>query len=1100
MRCSILILFILFFNFLNAFEFKKEYRENEAVVLYKRGTFLAPRISFIQVRKVYTSNIYGNIAIVKSTLSTKKLLNELKSDPNVLIAEPNYIYKIFSTKTNDPFLNKEWWLGDNGIDAFNGWDILNRSEGVIAIIDSGIDISHLDLRDNLWVNIAELNGEAGVDDDLNGYIDDIYGFNFVNNNSFINDEMGHGTHIAGIIGAIGNNNRGISGINWKSHMMILKAFGKKDGLLSDIIEAFEYLLRAKLEGIDIKVVNLSFGGGGYSQILYNLIEACKKENIVIVAAAGNEAVNNDLIPTFPASYDLDNIISVASFNKKREISSFSNYGLSVDIGAFGEEIFSTLPGGYGTLSGTSMAAPMVSASYALIATKYPQNSYLENIQYLLSSAPKAKEVANSIFSLNKALGNNTLRPYIKSKNIYGVYPKEILEIKGDNFGDEEGEVYIKRDTKITKASIVKWSDSDIRFKVDFNLGKSLKVKGVNGESINWLLLSGWEKVNNPFSFKFPAAVGDGNSLYIFQGEGSNFLKFDVKKGVWSKAANLIVDNLLMPSMIKNGNFIYLLGGVSIDKDGLNIENRCYRYDVSKDRWEEIASMPFGVYGGVSFVIDNNIFYIGGKSSSGYSKEILKYSIKDDSWEIVNNLDRGIFLAGGGVINNKIYLFGGLIEIDGNRRYSKKILVYDPKLNSWIEIEKKLPFYSTFRAYAQNDDYILLLTNKRYFRSLYKTDFYRGVVLIKKDTFLIEDLSDTIFAPNLAAYYSALAFCKDSFFLIGGGKESLSKRFEFLSFAPKGQNIYKVVFGNGTTIYLNALKRDNKKIEYKIVKYPIYGRLEINGSKVVYYTNKKDEFSDSFEYVAKMGNFVSNRAKVTLKIYNRDLNVSISKFNLKEDQNITINLKNLFGNIKEAILISKPSNGDAKILNYILRYIPNRDFFGRDGLFLKLLYNKKEEIRYIEFNIDSVNDIPVAKDDLFRLKDNKEIELDILKNDFDIETTRENLLIIVPILPQHGSLSIVNNKVIYLANKNMQKDNFYYYLKDSNGAISNLAKVEIKRDLIKESREIDLNRSAKNGGGGGCVFNPHQKRVDFTTLLMLFYTLLYIFKSLKKWNF
>ena len=306
---------------------------------------------------------------------------------DVKYAEPNYIVHIEAVP-DDPGFSGLWGLNNTGqtggtadadIDALEAWEAQTGSQEVlIAVIDTGVDYSHEDLEDNMWANDAELNGEAGVDDDNNGFIDDVKGWDFYNNNNNPFDDNGHGTHCAGTIGAVGNNGIGVVGVNWNVKLLPIKFLNSSgSGSISDAVEAVNY---ATLMGVD--VMSNSWGGRGSSQALEDAISAANEAGILFIAAAGNANNNNDITPFYPASHDVPNVVAVAATDDDDQKASFSNYGAqSVDVGAPGVNIYSTVPtgscslcdpSGYKSIGGTSMAAPHVAGVAGLIKAQFPE--------------------------------------------------------------------------------------------------------------------------------------------------------------------------------------------------------------------------------------------------------------------------------------------------------------------------------------------------------------------------------------------------------------------------------------------------------------------------------------------------------------------------------------------------------------------------------------------------------------------------------------------------------------------------------------------------------------------------------------------------------
>ncbi len=291
---------------------------------------------------------------------------------------------------NDTYYRLQWSLENSKNSDMNVKQAWSRlfpppHKIIIGVIDTGIDFDHDDLKGNIWINKQE-QPYNGIDDDQNGYIDDQRGWNFYHDNNFPFDSVTHGTHVSGIIGAITNNGFGIAGINSHVEFMALKFINTQFGFISDAIRAIEY---AVLHGA--KIINASWGGGGFSPTLESTLRFARDHGVLFVAAAGNNGRDIDLAPFYPASYSISNVLSVASSNIFDRLSSFSNYGeRTVDIAAPGEDILSTIP--YNRFmynSGTSMAAPMVSGVAAYIAAYLPEAS-AESITAVMLQAAEPK--------------------------------------------------------------------------------------------------------------------------------------------------------------------------------------------------------------------------------------------------------------------------------------------------------------------------------------------------------------------------------------------------------------------------------------------------------------------------------------------------------------------------------------------------------------------------------------------------------------------------------------------------------------------------------------------------------------------------------------
>ncbi len=323
---------------------------------------------------------------IKIEIVSREELEQKYSDPDLLenieAIEPDYKISVQEEKEAASSGDGNW-----GIDAVNvggPWSAGFYGQNVmVAVIDSGMDIYHPQLRGRVVANSAEMTGRPGVDDDNNGYVDDITSWNFGANSADVADELGHGTHVAGIIAAEHTGNiadpRGVApGANL---LPISFIDGSGSGYISNAIRALDY---ARARGA--KIINASWGGGSCSTILQQKIEALKAAGIIFVAAAGNAGNNIDLILEYPASLNLENQITVGSVGALNELSDFSNFGsATVHLLAPGANILSTFPGGYRHMTGTSMATPFVAGAAALLKGAFPQASYSQIKTAILNS-------------------------------------------------------------------------------------------------------------------------------------------------------------------------------------------------------------------------------------------------------------------------------------------------------------------------------------------------------------------------------------------------------------------------------------------------------------------------------------------------------------------------------------------------------------------------------------------------------------------------------------------------------------------------------------------------------------------------------------------
>ncbi|MDI1322721.1 MAG: S8 family peptidase [Algoriphagus sp.] len=338
----------------------------------------------------------GELVLVKSGMGTMAAIERLRGMPEVEYAEPNWIYQHYATSNDPYFTNGSLWgmygsgsspANQFGTGAAAAWAAGKTGSNTvyIGIIDEGYMYTHEDIAANAGTNPGENPGD-GVDNDGNGLVDDVYGWDFDGNNSSVFDGTGddHGTHVAGTIGGKGGNGIGVAGVVWNVKLLSAKFLGSRGGTTANAIKAVDYFTDLKNNGVNIVATNNSWGGGGFSQGLKDAIDRANTAGILFIAAAGNSGTNNDATASYPSGYTSANIIAVASITSTGGLSSFSQYGATtVDIGAPGSAIWSTVPtavgkgknagvgSGYASYNGTSMATPHVSGAAALYASLNP---------------------------------------------------------------------------------------------------------------------------------------------------------------------------------------------------------------------------------------------------------------------------------------------------------------------------------------------------------------------------------------------------------------------------------------------------------------------------------------------------------------------------------------------------------------------------------------------------------------------------------------------------------------------------------------------------------------------------------------------------------
>ncbi len=392
---------------------------NEVLVQFEPGVSEPARAAARAAANAAVATTLGSdrrLELLTTALAVPDAIAVLQAVPGVEFAEPNWIVRHYATSNDPYYLDGSLWgmYGDAtapsnpfGSQAGEAWAAGNTgSQDVyVAVIDEGIDVTHPDLAPNIWTN--PFDPVNGVDDDGNGYVDDVHGWDFRNEDNSVYDGPGddHGTHVAGTIGARGGNGAGVAGVNWNVTMISAK-FLAGTGSTDDAIQAINYVIDLKTRhGLNIIATNNSWGGGSASQALHQAIIRAAKQGILFVAAAGNGGEDgvgddNDVTPHYPSNYSTlvaagsesaasyEAIISVASLTSTGARSSFSNYGAtSVDLGAPGSGIYSTWPGGgYQSISGTSMATPHVTGAVALYRAAHPDASPAAIRDAILASA------------------------------------------------------------------------------------------------------------------------------------------------------------------------------------------------------------------------------------------------------------------------------------------------------------------------------------------------------------------------------------------------------------------------------------------------------------------------------------------------------------------------------------------------------------------------------------------------------------------------------------------------------------------------------------------------------------------------------------------
>ena len=367
----------------------------EVLVRFAPGTPASDRSVSARVGVATAPNGLDGVRRVKLSagISLASALEELRSRPDVLYAEPNLILSATDVP-NDPHFTNQW-----GLEQINGPEAWSQQTGspnvIVAVVDTGVEATHPALAANMWTNRGEI-ASNGIDDDKNGYVDDVGGWDVANSDNDPSDIQGHGTHVAGIAAATGNDGIGTSGTSWDASIMPVRALDDKGvGTTLGISKAINYAVNN-----GARVVNLSLGGDGYSQTLATAITEAKETLFVVSAGnGGSDGVGDDtsVSPSFPCNMPAENLICVAASDSNDSLTSFSNYGVSVDLAAPGRTIYSTYPGAkYSYASGTSMATPFVSGAAALLWAEKTSASTSDIRRALLDGVEKVSALTGKV--------------------------------------------------------------------------------------------------------------------------------------------------------------------------------------------------------------------------------------------------------------------------------------------------------------------------------------------------------------------------------------------------------------------------------------------------------------------------------------------------------------------------------------------------------------------------------------------------------------------------------------------------------------------------------------------------------------------------------
>jgi subtilisin family serine protease len=616
---------------------------------------------------------YLGMAIVKVDEDSKEAAGRLKKVANVQWAVPDTIRKLYM-EVNDPMASSQWALDTLG--ARQAWDTTTGGSGnIVAVLDTGLTPSHEDLAAKVWVNPGEIPGNS-VDDDGNGYIDDVNGWHtgFFTMNNDIVDLHGHGTHVAGIIGATTNNAKGVAGTAPSVTVLPVRVSDGSSDSFNDenVILAVEYLLALRTQGVAIKAVNMSFGGTQYNHAEYTALQALADTGVLLFAAAGNEGADNDLHGCYPAGMAISRLVTVGASTSAGALASFSNHGkATVDVVAPGSSILSTtMDGGYGTMSGTSMATPAAAAVGALAWAAHPGASPEDVKALLMASSNQEASMADKSLSdgqlsaasavtaalptdpMIQKVKNNSTGPW-RGRNINAVTQGDSITLFGSRFGGANGTVTVGGKS----AAVSSWTDTAIQMTVPgvFSTGNesgrnvTLTVTTADDRAISRVLdyvavpatvahtynpgpSDGYAERpwSGSFYWAWAPQVADGDAVYGYMRQwtaeaGGQRIGFGkIVDGEPAMVAHFAADTSVegianigkpMPFAVLNG-YAYIFGGGN-RYDGSNNFN-IYRIDLNSGAITTPRTLPSdytaGETMGIATATDGTYIYLAGGSS------------------------------------------------------------------------------------------------------------------------------------------------------------------------------------------------------------------------------------------------------------------------------------------------------------------------------------------------------------------------------------------------------------------------------------------------------------------------------------------------------
>ncbi|MGE4557366.1 MAG: S8 family serine peptidase [Desulfovibrionaceae bacterium] len=660
----------------------------------------------ITVKTVLSKPIAGRgfytVLLTSDSMDVPTMIDALSGLKSVRRAVPNSAHRKRSLP-NDPGFPGQWGLRNTGrvldgltltagadIGADDAWKTTTGSSSVVvAVADSGVQYDHPDLAGNMWIN-----PNPGID----GAYDGVYGADFAANDSGDNDNDpmdidGHGTHVAGIIGARGNNGEGVAGVDWSVRLLVIKLQRPNEDFAdSDVIEGLNYILAKKiLRGVNIVAVNGSFGGLGKNPIVLDMLKLLGPAGVVWVAAAGNDAHDNDADPMkeYVSSSDLPGVISVAAMDGADDPAEFSHWGAhTVDLGAPGNYINSTYLGSsYQALSGTSMAAPHVTGVIGLLAATYPDETAWTRIRRILSGVTPVASLNGKVLTEGRLNAANSLEadldlgPFaVNASQATGMTPGTKVTLEGFGFGASAGTLaFTDNQLHLKSARIASWSSQSVAGYVPEEAGKYVGVR-VGAARSNSLELTAWApRAESSYTHAGAAGVALDGELYLFGGQTSDTQasakaeRYNPQSNTWITLADMPAPRAWGAAAVWNGK-VYVLGGT----DFSSLYATAAVYDPETGAWSTAAAPNLALNGTAAVTVGDDIYVLGGADASNDdSKKIYRYSPSSESSTQVGELATPRRFHAATAVGNKIYVFGGREDGEPLRSYE----IFDTQDNS-----------------------------------------------------------------------------------------------------------------------------------------------------------------------------------------------------------------------------------------------------------------------------------------------------------------------------------------------------------------------------------------------------------------------------------